>query len=195
MEQPRPTPRSPLVEIAPPAFDVELDIIYATERNFTGEPIYARAACYLHTDAAAALARAIELAADQGLRFRIFDGYRPVDAQWALWNHTPDPAFLADPRKGSPHSRGIAVDLTLVDKRSKKALDMGGPVDDLTPRGHHGCRTISAEAQRNRFMLLGIMATAGFDHYLNEWWHYQLYNPRTYPLLWDSAAITGLSRG
>lgn len=187
-----PQSRHSLIEIAPPDFDVALDMIYATERNFTGKPIYARSACYLHPVAATALDRAIALAAAQGLKFLIFDGYRPVEAQWALWNHTPDPTFLADPRKGSPHSRGVAIDLTLLDAASGRPIDMGGPVDDLSPRGFHGCTTISGEAQRNRMLLLGLMASAGFDHYLNEWWHYQLYNPREYPVLWDSAARTGL---
>ena len=83
-----------LVEIAPPAFDVDIHMIYATAENFTGAPVYGRAGCYLHGDA----------------------------------------------------------------------------------------------ALRNRLILLGLMASAGWDHYLNEWWHYQLFEPRRYPLLGDSAS-------
>ena len=108
-----------LIEISPPAFDVDQYIAYATEDNFTGEPVYARAGCYLHPDAAEYLHVAIDLAAALDLRFLIFDAFRPSEAQWALWNHTPDPEFLADPRRGSPHSRGVAVDLTLIDKNGK----------------------------------------------------------------------------
>ena len=85
-----------LVEISQPHFDIETDIAYATANNFTGAPVYARAATYLHRDAADALAEAIRLAAVLGLRFRIFDALRPTEAQWALWSHTPDPEFLAD---------------------------------------------------------------------------------------------------
>src|SRR5262245_42319215 len=103
-----------LVSISRPEFDVELDIAYATSRNFTGNPIYRRAAAFLNTDAAAALQRAIALARPLGLRLKIFDAFRPAEAQWKMWNHTPNPEFLADPRRGSPHSRGAAVDLTLV---------------------------------------------------------------------------------
>src|SRR5690606_29273969 len=102
----------PLVEIAPPAYDVEIFIAYATDQNFTGKPVYGRPGCYLHPDAAACLARAITLAAQLGLRFKVFDAFRPSEAQWVLWNHTPDPEFLADPKRGSPHSMGVAVDLT-----------------------------------------------------------------------------------
>src|SRR5215470_5551018 len=103
-----------LVPIAPPEHDVVLDIVYATAANFTGAPIYTRAAAYLHPDAVAALQRAIALARAVGLKLKIYDAFRPTEAQWKMWNHTPDPEFLADPRRGSPHSRGVAVDLTLL---------------------------------------------------------------------------------
>ena len=181
-----------LVEIAPPRFDVSLALAYATDDNITGRPIYRRAACYLHAHAAALLRRSAELAAAQGLKLIIFDGYRPVEAQWALWRRCPDPTFLADPRRGSPHSRAVAVDLSLMDRETGIPLDMGTGFDDLTPRAFHGSDAPAPAAQRNRMLLLGLMASAGWDHYLNEWWHYQMFAPRRYPLLWDTAAGTGL---
>lgn len=175
-----------LVEIDPEVYGVSLDIAYATSRNFTGVPVYSRAACFLHRDAAEALGRAVALAAARGLRFKIFDAFRPSEAQRVLWNHTPDPEFLADPRRGSPHSRGVAIDLTLVDA-SGAALDMGTEFDAFTSRSHHGDMEIGAEAQRNRHLLLGLMTTAGWDFYRNEWWHYQLFDAASYQLLGDSA--------
>ena len=174
-----------LVEIAAPAFDVDIDIAYATDNNFTGVPVYTRPGCYLHEDAADALRTAIALASLHGLRFRIFDAFRPSEAQWALWNHTPDPEFLADPRRGSPHSRGVAVDVTLIDADGM-ALDMGTGFDAFTPLSHHGNRDVAPAAHRNRHTLLGIMTDAGWDFYRNEWWHYQLFNSRDYALLGDS---------
>jgi len=180
-----------LTLIEPPDFDVDFALAYATSANFTGRPVYRRAACFLHPEAAAALGRAVEIAARHGLRLRIFDGFRPSEAQWALWEHTPDPEFLADPRRGSPHSRGVAVDLTLLD-RSGQALDMGTAFDAFTPRSHHGAVGITREAERNRLLLLGLMTTAGWDFYRNEWWHYQLFDARRYPLLSDRAAGTAL---
>jgi D-alanyl-D-alanine dipeptidase len=175
-----------LVEITERDFGVEIDIVYASAHNFTGKPVYARAACYLHEDAAAALARATRLAAPLGLKLRVFDAFRPTEAQFKLWAHTPDPEFLADPRSGSPHSRGVAVDLTLVDGQGAE-LDMGTGFDAFTPKSHHGARDIPAAAQRNRHVLLGLMTAAGWDFYRNEWWHYQLFRPRAYPLLGDGA--------
>jgi len=174
-----------LVEIAPPAFDVEHAIAYATADNFTGRPVYACAACYLHEDAARCLVNAIDLAAAIGLRLKIFDALRPQEAQWVLWNHTPDPEFLADPRRGSPHSRGVAVDLTLLDSEGRE-LDMGTGFDDFTPQAHHARTDVSPDAQHNRLTLLGLMTAAGWDFYRNEWWHYQLFDSRRYPLLSDA---------
>jgi len=173
-----------LVEIAPERHGVALDIAYATPRNFTGRPVYARAGCYLRPEAAARLEQAVALARPLGLRLKIFDAFRPSEAQWKLWEFRPDPEFLADPRRGSPHSRGVAVDLTLIDAAGAE-LDMGTPFDAFTPLSHHGSLAVSAEAQRNRMLLLGLMSAAGWDFYGKEWWHYQLFDARLYPLLSD----------
>ncbi len=179
---------SALVELTRQSHDIDLYLAYATADNFTGAPVYGRAAAYLHEDAEALLARAIELAAVQGWRFLIFDAFRPSEAQWKLWAHTPDPEFLADPNRGSPHSRGVAVDLTLLERDSGEALDMGTGFDAFTPRSHHGDTEISPLAQENRYRLLGLMTTAGWDCYLNEWWHYQMFDAKRYPVLNDAQA-------
>lgn len=178
-----------LTEITEDRFGVELDLVYATDRNFTGRPVYRRAACYLVPEAAEKLAEASRLAAAIGLRLRVLDAFRPAEAQWMLWNHTPDTDFLADPRRGSPHSMGAAVDLTLVDAATGAVLDMGTGFDEMVKASYHGSTEVSEEAQRNRFTLLGIMSAAGFDFYKVEWWHYQLFNARArYPVLTDAAA-------
>ncbi|HYM33585.1 MAG TPA: D-alanyl-D-alanine dipeptidase [Candidatus Cybelea sp.] len=177
----------PLIEIAKPAFDVDLDIAYATADNFTGAPVYGRSAAFLNEEAAEKLQAAIGLARGISLRFKVFDAYRPTEAQWKLWNHSPNPDFLADPRRGSPHSRGAAVDLTLVDAEGRE-LPMGTPFDAFTPLSHHGRIDVPEAAQRNRAVLLGLMTAAGWDFYRNEWWHYQLFDSRRFPLLSDAEA-------
>lgn len=176
----------PLVPIAPPDYDVDLALAYATADNLTGRPIYARAVCYLHPEAAVCLARAIGLARPLGLRLRIFDAFRPAEAQWRLWRAHPSTEFIADPRRGSPHSRGAAVDLTLVDGAGR-ALEMGTDFDALSARAHHGRTDVPAAAQRNRALLLGLMTAAGWDFFKNEWWHYQLFDARRLPVLSDRA--------
>ncbi|HYC03442.1 MAG TPA: D-alanyl-D-alanine dipeptidase [Azospirillaceae bacterium] len=173
-----------LVTIAPPAFDI--DLRYATADNLTGSPIYARPLCLLHPLAAEKLQEAARLAAAQGLRLRIFDGYRPPAAQWKLWHALPDPRFIADPRQGSNHGRGVAVDLTLADAEGRP-LEMGTEFDDMSERAYHACTGVPVEAQRNRSLLLGLMAAAGWVHYAYEWWHYQLPEAKRYPLIEDGA--------
>lgn len=180
-----------LITISRPEFDVDIDIRYATGDNFTGQPVYKNAKCLLHKEAAEKLQKAIGLAKPLGYRFIIFDAYRPTEAQWKLWAHTPDPDFLADPAKGSPHSRGVAVDLTLTDQTGE-AVYMGTEFDEFSPLSHHGRTDISEIAQKNRLLLMGIMTTAGWDFYRNEWWHYQLFNSRNYPLLSDKDAEAGM---
>lgn len=178
-----------LVEITPESHDVRIDLKYATADNFTGKPVYREGAkCYLHADAAGMLKTAVALAKTQGYRFTIYDAYRPPEVQWKLWEHTPDPSFLADPAKGSPHSRGVAVDLVLC-QWDFTPLEMGTAFDEFHPRSHHGRLDVTPEAQRNRLLLMGIMTTAGWDFYRNEWWHYQLFNARAnYPLISDADA-------
>ncbi|PHQ70659.1 MAG: D-alanyl-D-alanine dipeptidase [Sneathiella sp.] len=178
-----------LIEITLPEFDVDLDIRYATDNNFTKAPIYKRDVCYLNPEAAEKLRKSIELAASMGLRLKLFDGFRPTEAVQMLWDHTPDPLYLSHPSNGSPHARGAAIDLTLLNDAGEE-LEMGTGFDDMTVLSHHGALGISAEAQVNRAMLLGLMSAAGWDFYQNEWWHYQLFRPRRYPTLSDGAART-----
>ena len=174
-----------LIEITPLEYDVDVALAYATPDNFTSAAVYQKEYCYLHRVAAEKLQDAIKAAGAMGYRLKIFDAFRPSEAQWILWNHTPDPDFLADPKRGSPHSRGVAVDLTLLDENSVP-LDMETEFDAFTPLSYHGSTGISPEAQRNRLILLGLMTQAGWDFYRNEWWHYQLFDSRDYPLVSDA---------
>ncbi len=102
-----------------------------------------------------------------------------------MWNKFQDNNFISNPYSGSiPHCRGIAVDLTLVDENNIE-LDMGTEFDSFLERSFHGNNKINIKAQYNRILLLGIMTQAGWDFYINEWWHYQLFNPRTYNIIKD----------
>ena len=192
-DAPADEPGMRLVTIAPPTYDVDIALAYATPDNVTGQKIYRHARCYLHEAAAEKLQQAIRLAAQLGLRFRIFDAFRPTEAQWVLWNKFPDPEFIADPRRGSPHSRGAAVDLTLLDAAGNE-LDMGTGFDDFTPLAHHGNGRRVAEASATEPCdPAGLMTASGWDFYRNEWWHYQLFDARKlYPLISDKSLKYGL---
>jgi D-alanyl-D-alanine dipeptidase len=162
-----------LVQITEATHGVVIDMIYARANNFTGRVIYPHALCFLHLQAEVALRRAAQAARGFGFRLKVFDAYRPQQAQEALWACVPDPHYVADPTKGSNHTRGVAVDLTLVDSLDNE-LNMGTPVDTMSPASHHFHPTFDAAIQLNRMHLLTIMLEAGFVHHPCEWWHYQL---------------------
>jgi zinc D-Ala-D-Ala dipeptidase len=174
----------PLVEITESSHNIVLDLRYATPNNFTGQTIYTITKCFLHADAVPHLEKAIQLADKLGYRIKIFDAFRPQAAQEKLWTVCPDPNYVAPPERGSAHTRGVAIDLTLINAQGEE-LDMGTPFDSFEVASHHGSLALSPHASRNRYVLLGIMMSAGWDLYLNEWWHYQLFNARNYPLIMD----------
>ena len=171
-----------LIEIKKNTFNVVLDLKYASEDNILGKKIFLEDRCFLLEEAAMKLLDAISIARDLGYYFKIFDAYRPSYVQEALWIFDPNPNFLSDPKKGSPHTRGTAVDLTLIDFNGNE-LDMGTKFDDFTKNAYHLSTDISKIAKINRRLLLSIMTLAGFDFYHKEWWHYQLFNASSYPLI------------
>lgn len=177
---------SPLVEVDARALQVEVDLIYAGVDNLAGKQIYQDPRCLLHRDAEARLRQASVLARQAGLRLRIFDAYRPPYAQALLWEALPNPEYVRDPGLGSHHTRGVAVDLTLIDADGK-ALDMGTGFDDMRAHSHQFFADLPADVQRNRLLLLGIMLAAGFTYIDSEWWHYELPGADQYPLIDDGS--------
>ena len=172
----------PLIHITEQSHDVAIDLIYAGANNFTGQAIYDHPLCFLHTDADACLRKAIAAARGFGFRLKILDAFRPQEAQEALWAVAPNPDYIADPAKGSNHTRGVAVDLTLVGADGL-ALDMGTPVDTMSAASHHFHAAHAVPIQLNRMKLLTIMLEAGFVHHPREWWHYQLPDAGRFPLI------------
>ncbi len=188
-------PKPPhLVHITEQNHDVLIDLIYAGENNFTGQVIYDHPLCFLHPQAEAGLRQAITAARGFGLRLKILDAFRPQEAQEALWAVAPNPDYIADPKKGSNHTRGVAIDLTLVGADGQ-ALDMGTPVDTMTAASHHFYVGHSADIQVNRMRLLTVMLEAGFVHHPREWWHYQLPAADRFALIDSHAFMTCLHAG
>ena len=178
-----------LIHITGQSHDVIVDLVYAGDSNFTGQVIYAHPLCFLHPHAEACLRKAIAAARGLGFRLKIFDAFRPQEAQEALWAFAPDPDYIADPKVGSNHTRGVAVDLTLVDAQGQ-VLDMGTPVDTMSPASHHFHEAHPPAIQVNRMRLLTVMLEAGFVHHPREWWHYQLPGADRFPLIDSHAFMT-----
>ena len=161
--------------------DVDIDLRYASKNNFTGNKIYFSKSCFLHKIAYEHLCKAVDIAKKIGFKIKIFDAYRPTYVQKKLWETLPDPSFIAPPKKGSPHSRGVAIDLTLL--KNGREVDMGTEFDEFSKLSYHGSLDISKTAYHNRLILLGIMTDSGWDFYRNEWWHYQLFNSKNFQIV------------
>lgn len=176
----------PLVPIDEKQYSIKVDLKYGTLDNFTKNIIYKKPKLYLLDEAADALKRASDLAQAMGYKLLVWDGYRPLAAAQKLWDAVPDPRFVSRPDETGPlgHARGVAVDLTLLDEHGH-TLDMGTAFDAFTELSYHKNIDVPMTVQRNRFMLLGLMKAAGWDFITTEWWHYQLPNLRSYPLVKD----------
>ena len=168
------------------ALDVDstlvLDIRYATPRNFTGRALYPVARCLLRPDVAARLARVQERLRAEGLGLAVFDCYRPLSIQRALWDLVPDERYVANPAKGSRHNRAAAVDLTLVDAAGAQ-LPMPSEYDEFTPRSHRDYTGGEEAARANRERLERAMADEGFVGLPTEWWHFDAPGWERYPVL------------
>ncbi|RYZ96037.1 MAG: D-alanyl-D-alanine dipeptidase [Proteobacteria bacterium] len=164
--------------------NVKVDLRYGTENNLLKRDVYGGyTRALLHVRAAAQFRRATELLElrHPELSFIVFDALRPQAAQeafWALVAGTPSQAYFADPKKGSIHSYGFAIDVGLLDGAGAE-LDMGTGFDDLTPLAEprRESEFLSNESLRpdqiaNRKILRAVMEEAGFLQLPHEWWHF-----------------------
>jgi len=178
-----PAARPDLVDVSRLVPDAVLDLRYATADNFLGRRVYPSARCLLVRPAARRLARAAAALRAKGYRLRLWDCYRPLSIQREMWRIRPDPGYVADPRRGSNHNRGAAVDLTLVGPGGA-AVEMPTPFDTFDARAHaDATEGVAPAARRNRALLREAMERAGFLVHPNEWWHFATRNARTLPVL------------
>jgi D-alanyl-D-alanine dipeptidase len=157
-----------------------LDIRYATPNNFTGTKIYDCPRCLLRPEAAEAIAQAQQQLANKGYQFKMFDCYRPIAYQQRLWDKVPNPDYVTPPNKGSMHSRGAAVDLTLTDLLGNE-LDMGTPYDFFGVEAHTDFLKLPEQVLKNRKLLKETMESVGFSGIRTEWWHFS-YQGKPFPL-------------
>ena len=149
--------------------------------NFTGAPLpgYDADRAFLRKEAAAALARVQHRLRRQHLGLLIYDAYRPVRATEAMvvWAERVgrkvelvDGGYIAS---RSRHNLGTTVDLTLVDLRTHRPLEMGTPFDTFSEAAHTANAT--GEAAVNRKKLVEAMSAEGFQNYDQEWWHFTMH--------------------
>jgi len=155
--------------------DFVYDMKYATTDNFINAKVYDCAECFLRLKTVKALLKANSKFIQKGFRIKIFDCYRPLYIQKKMWKIVSNPAYVADPAKGSIHNRGGAVDITLVDSNGNE-LDMGTSFDFFGLEAAHDFKNLSDEVKKNRSLLKKIMKKSNFVPFNSEWWHYNLKN-------------------
>lgn len=162
---------------------VYIDLMYATNDNFTGKVIYDFSSAYLRYGTVKKLIDVQKKLNQQGYSLKICDAFRPVSAQFKLWEVVPDPNFVADPYHGySTHSRGNTIDITLV-TMADSPVEMPTDIDVFSPQADRDYSDVSKEAAKNALLLQNTMVDAGFKTSSMEWWHY--YDTVSYPVAED----------
>ena len=176
-------PSADLVDVQKTIPGIVLDIRYATTNNFTGQQLYPFSKCYLRRASAEKLGAAQAELATMGYGLKIFDGYRPLSVQWKMWEVFPQPGYVADPRKGSRHNRGAAVDVTLIRLADGTELPMPTPYDDFSEKAHRKFSNLPADVIQNRELLEQVLTRHGFVGLYTEWWHFDDKDWRNYPIM------------
>ncbi|KAB2924291.1 MAG: D-alanyl-D-alanine dipeptidase [Bacteroidetes bacterium] len=174
--------RAAIVDILSVEPSIVLDIRYATANNFTGQVLYPAAKAKLRREAAESLAAVQRELKMMGLGLKVYDAYRPLAIQWKLWEVVSNPSYVADPRKGSRHNRGAAVDLTIVDSLGAE-LEMPTPYDDFTEKASQSYEELPERVKRNRALLRDVMERHGFLRIQSEWWHFDFHGWEQFPVM------------
>lgn len=160
--------------------DIFVDLRYATANNFTNQEIYEFTDAWLRYGTVKKLISVQEALKQQGLYLKIWDGFRPVSAQFKLWEVYPDPTYVANPNNGfSSHSRGNTVDITLVYADGTE-LVMPTEFDVFSRLADRDYSDCSPETAENALLLEELMIMHGFKPYSGEWWHFS--DSQSYPV-------------
>ena len=150
-----------------------------------GFPLYSQARAFLQKEAAVALEKVNRDLSEEGLGLLILDAYRPWSVTKQMWDKTPpsERDYVANPKNGSRHNRGAAVDLTIIDLEFGKPVPMPSQYDDFSVKAHHSYQGGSDLARKNRAKLKSLMEKHGFEALSNEWWHYDYQGWQKYPVM------------
>ena len=163
---------------------VVLDLKYASINNFMHVKLYPTLhTTYLRLPAVNALRKVVADLEIKGLTIKIFDAYRPYATTEQMWERVKDSRYAADPSKGSGHNSGIAVDVTIVDLRTKKEITMPTGFDNFSDTAHQDFMQLPEAVLQNRLLLKRTMEKYGFVPLETEWWHFSLPDPDHYELL------------
>jgi D-alanyl-D-alanine dipeptidase len=167
----RPTDLVELTKLDP---TIKLEIRYATTNNLFGTVFYTEARAFMQRPAAEALVRVNSKLKEKGYGLLVHDAYRPWYVTKVFWDATPadKKKFVADPKQGSRHNRGCAVDLTLYDLKTGRPVEMVSTYDETTDRAYPDYPGGTSLQRWHRDLLRAAMEAEGFKVYEAEWWHF-----------------------
>ncbi|HKG06035.1 MAG TPA: M15 family metallopeptidase [Pedobacter sp.] len=176
-------PDNQLVEIKKAIPNITLDIRYATSNNFMKQVMYKQARAFARKPVVARLKQIQAALNVKGYGLKIYDAYRPYAITVAFYKKATNKAYVASPKKGSKHNRGCAVDLTLIDLKTGKDLEMPTPYDSFQPQASPTFSALPPAALKNRNFLIATMHKYGFKVIHNEWWHFDFNGWNRYDIM------------
>jgi D-alanyl-D-alanine dipeptidase len=177
------SPEKQLVNLETFIPGILLDIRYATTNNFTHEKIYNLARAYARKPVAEALKKAQAEFNKQGVGIRIFDAYRPYKATVKFYEVYHDTTYVASPYRGSRHNRGCAIDMTIVDLKTSKELQMPTGFDSFKKEAWPTTPVKDPVIKKNRDLIISVMEKHGFKVNASEWWHFDFIGWKKYEVL------------
>lgn len=171
-----------LVNLAKYPGEIYINMRYAGLDNIFGKAVYPNSDCLVHYDLAQALISANRELMLNGYALKVWDAYRPLRTQYALWELLPDRKYVASPELGSLHNRGSAVSLTLV-RSDGSSLEMPTDFEEFTEAASSLYSECSEAAMKHRTVLHNTLKKYGLKPYKAEWWHFYFKNGRKYPVL------------
>jgi D-alanyl-D-alanine dipeptidase len=172
-----------LVEIKKWIPNIKLDIRYATKNNFAKIAVYKQAKAFARLPVVEALRNVQNELNKSGIGLKIFDGYRPYSVTVKFYELASDKSFVANPKDGSRHNRGCAIDLTLINLKTGKELEMPTPYDSFAPEAAANFDKLSEQVLKNRTLLINTMEKNGFKVLSNEWWHFDFDGWKNFELM------------
>lgn len=170
-----------LVNVKNVAPEVIIEMRYATPHNITGQPMRSCKSCYLCAEPANALKKAVGMLKKEGYMLKVWEAYQPLPELAATYALIPNDEVIANPDQGDAHTRGYAVDVTLVSDGME--IDMGTDYDAITVKACPDCKDLPEDVMQHRELLASVMERCGFVCDPQCWWHFDFNGWETKPNL------------
>ena len=176
-------PEKELVDLEQIIPDMVMDIRYATTNNFTKEKIYTLSKAYARKPVAQALKQAQAEFRKMGLGIIMYDAYRPYKATVKFYELYHDTTYVASPYRGSRHNRGCALDMSIVDLKTKKEIKMPTEFDSFKKEAWPSTPIADPVARKNRELIIKVMENNDFKVNSSEWWHFDFVGWQKYEVM------------